>query len=154
MSLKIEIMAWKIDLGLISFISVLKKSLKSSLYTNISLWKIPPYMFIRIVSALYVYNFTRISKTLRLLGSIRQLGTQKYRAQESSWPCRCAILSNWAASFVARRSRSQLCGRRESADSWTVMSALTKNSPPPIIFILHDRPIGGAGGDGSHLPLT
>ena len=52
-----------------------KKSLKSSLYTNISLWKIPPYMFIRIVSALYVYNFTRISKTLRLLGSIRQLGT-------------------------------------------------------------------------------
>ena len=55
-----------------------KKSLKSSLYTNISLWKIPPYMFIRIVSALYVYNFTRISKTLRLLGSIRQLGTQEY----------------------------------------------------------------------------
>ena len=35
-------------------------------------------MFIRIVSALYVYNFTRISKTLRLLGSIRQLGTQEY----------------------------------------------------------------------------
>ena len=62
------------------------KSHKSSLYTNISLWKIPPYMFIRIVSALYVYNFTRISKTLRLLGSIRQLGTQEYVTPKS--PCK------------------------------------------------------------------